>query len=195
MARVTTDFGRKRLSDRYVRVAPLVLMLLFAAVVGMYGIGPSATMPQAAADPCGAGCGGGGNGGNGPDLGGGSMFQPPQVPAAPSNLGNAGSFPGMNQEGGVSIYNGAPAQAGATSGNPAASSSQAGSTTPAHGTQPPNYDGVAKSTSTKVNNIPTNPDWCLNCGAPHGGLYSPDYCWQCIGKGETPLDPISPPNI
>lgn len=52
----------------------------------------------------------------------------------------------------------------------------------------------------------TNPDWqsalgagprgpdhiCDNCGAHHGGVYHPDYCHECIKKGETPVRPPSP---
>ena len=25
--------------------------------------------------------------------------------------------------------------------------------------------------------------WCRVCGAPHGGVYSPNICWQCWNKG------------
>jgi len=25
--------------------------------------------------------------------------------------------------------------------------------------------------------------WCMICGAPHGGVYSPNICWQCWNKG------------
>ena len=28
---------------------------------------------------------------------------------------------------------------------------------------------------------------CRNCGAPHGGVYHPNYCHNCIDKGETPV--------
>lgn len=33
------------------------------------------------------------------------------------------------------------------------------------------------------NGYPVANDWCKICGAPHGGVYSPDICWQCWNKG------------
>jgi hypothetical protein len=40
---------------------------------------------------------------------------------------------------------------------------------------------------TFVSESPTY--WCKNCGAPHGGVYSADYCHKCIEKGEAQADP------
>jgi hypothetical protein len=37
---------------------------------------------------------------------------------------------------------------------------------------------------------PRGPDHiCDNCGAHHGGVYHPDYCHDCIDKGEAPVRP------
>lgn len=30
---------------------------------------------------------------------------------------------------------------------------------------------------------------CRNCGAPHGGVYHPNYCHNCVSKGLVPKQP------
>lgn len=30
---------------------------------------------------------------------------------------------------------------------------------------------------------------CRQCGAPHGGVYHPNYCHNCVSKGLTPVKP------
>lgn len=30
---------------------------------------------------------------------------------------------------------------------------------------------------------------CHTCGAPHGGVYHPNYCHNCVSKGLTPVKP------
>lgn len=30
---------------------------------------------------------------------------------------------------------------------------------------------------------------CKTCGAPHGGVYHPNYCHNCVSKGLTPVKP------
>jgi len=149
-------------------------------------------LPEAAADPCGSGCGGGGS--SGPDLGGGSQFQPPQMPLGPSQSANPNSYPGLDQLNGVSIYNTPPqASSGGTADYPAVSVSQPGQMAPANGVQPHSYEGTTQATTTKLSadwqsfaDGRVRPNWCLVCGAPHGGVYHADYCSDCIVSGEAP---------
>lgn len=183
------------------KLSSLVRMCLFllAAIIFVCGLGLGAAAPHAAADPCGNGCGGGGNG-TGPDIGGGSMFQPPQMPSGPPQLGNLGSYPGLDQANGISIYNGVPTQAAGSPGGPTAAGPQSGTLTPANGAQPSNYEGTSEATTTKLcgdwqsfaegKRVP--PYWCV-CGAPHGGLYSTQYCVDCVVSGEAPgVEPVVP---
>lgn len=39
--------------------------------------------------------------------------------------------------------------------------------------------------------VRVEPNWCKNCGGPHGGVKDPYYCHFCINKGETPIKPLS----
>jgi len=98
--------------------------------------GPGA-MPRARAD-CPPYCDGNSGGSNsfGPN---GSQFQPPQMPDPPGQYqSGANSYPGLDQNNGISLYN-----PGAGQGNEPAQGSyapQGQPGPPANGVQPPNYD-------------------------------------------------------
>ncbi|MBD3660997.1 MAG: peptidoglycan-binding protein [Arenibacter algicola] len=49
-------------------------------------------------------------------------------------------------------------------------------------------DGVMKPDGETERHMLDNYDtamtyWCRVCGAPHGGVHSPNICWQCWNKG------------
>ena len=45
------------------------------------------------------------------------------------------------------------------------------------------------STQSVLADIRTPVHICNTCGAPHGGVYHPNYCHHCISKGITPVKP------
>ncbi len=136
----TPGGGATPMGQMYAGAGVVALLWLSATAFGLAVpdsyTGPGA-MPRARAD-CPPDCGGGNGGSNsfGPN---GSQFQPPQMPDPPGQYqSGANSYPGMDQNNGISLYNpGAgqgsePAQGGyATQGQPGP---------PANGVQPPNYD-------------------------------------------------------
>ena len=192
-----TAVNSLRHSPRLRQAATTVASVL-AALACLCGFTFSAAAPPAVADPCGSQCGGGGNGG--PDSGGGSQFQPPGMPSVPPNAANHGYYPAPDQANGISIYNPTPGRPGAQAQtSPAAPAPQSGTAmATANGTQPPAYPDSAQITQlssdwqSAAKDARVQTDWCLVCGAPHGGMYSPDYCYQCVEKGLTPVQPVVP---
>ena len=122
------------------------------------------------------------------------------MPSPPGQSANSGSYPGLNQEGGVSIYNPPMAQDGGAQGYQAAPQyGQSASTVPANGTQPTNYEAkpVELQSQTRLTSAWQNilsqgsgngaDHSCMNCGGWHAGMIHPNYCYDCIIKGETPV--------
>ncbi len=122
--------------------AGVVVLLWFSATAFGLAVpdsysGPGA-MPRARAD-CPPDCGGSSGGSN---LGSnGSQFQPPQMPDPPGQYqGGANSYPGLDQDNGISLYNPAAGQSGPAQGGYSPYPAQGQPGPPANGVQPPNYD-------------------------------------------------------
>jgi hypothetical protein len=121
--------------------AGVVALLWFSATAFGLAVpdsytGPGA-VPRARAD-CPPDCGGSGGGSNsfGPN---GSQFQPPQMPDPPGQYqSGANSYPGLDQNNGISLYNPGAGQGSEPAQGGYASQGQPGP--PANGVQPPNYD-------------------------------------------------------
>lgn len=121
--------------------AGVVALLWFSATAFGLAVpdsytGPGA-MPRARAD-CPPDCGGSSGGSNsfGPN---GSQFQPPQMPDPPGQYqSGANSYPGLDQNNGISLYNPGAGQGSEPAQGGYASQGQPGP--PANGVQPPNYD-------------------------------------------------------
>ncbi|MBA0046189.1 hypothetical protein [Mycobacteroides sp. LB1] len=68
--------------------------------------------------------------------GGGSQFQPPQMPASQPEYQGGNNLPPLDQNSGINIYNSGAPQAGQQAGG---QQPQQGGQQPQHGTQPPGY--------------------------------------------------------
>ncbi|WP_420063349.1 hypothetical protein [Mycobacteroides chelonae] len=114
------------------------------------GIGAINLVPGATADPTGPP---GPTGGM--TDGGGSQFQPPQMPSSMPDY-QGGNQPPLNQDNGISIYNSGAPQVGQQAGQQAGQQPQQGGQQPQHGTQPPDYQ-----TATPYTQGPgkANPDY------------------------------------
>lgn len=113
------------------------------------GIGAIGLVPGATAEPTGPPSPGG------MTDGGGSQFQPPQMPGQPPEY-QGGNQPPLNQDNGISIHNSGAPQAGQQPGQQGGQQSQEGWQTPQHGSQPPDYQ-----TATPYTEGPgqANPDY------------------------------------
>lgn len=136
----TPGGGSTPMGQMYAGAGVVALLWFSATAFGLAVpdsyIGPGA-MPRARAD-CPPDCGGSNGGSNsfGPN---GSQFQPPQMPDPPGQYqGGANSYPGLDQNNGISLYNPGAGQGSEPAQGGYASQGQPGP--PANGVQPPNYD-------------------------------------------------------
>jgi len=144
----TPGGGATPMGQMYAGAGVVALLWVSATAFGLAVpdsyTGPGA-MPRARAD-CPPDCGGSNGGSNsfGPN---GSQFQPPQMPDPPGQYqGGANSYPGLDQNNGISLYNPGAGQGSEPAQGGYASQGQPGP--PANGVQPPNYDAPLQPQAT-----------------------------------------------